>query len=144
VSYVRLFAGLIVGMVSISFVAELIEFITVQSVSGMSFEELQSNQSRYFEIRNGTAILVFKGFYSLLAAIIGGYLAAWIGGVHQRVAAYLVMGVQTISVVWAGFFSDLSASGPTWMWICLLVILPLGVWIGLQLRERKHPLRTAI
>lgn len=76
--YFKLLLGVIIGLLVITFVAEVIEFTIVKLISHKSFKELQANQSEYFNIRNRNWILVSKIFYSLFAGIIGGYLATWI------------------------------------------------------------------
>ena len=135
--YFKLIAGIIIGLLVITFVAEIIEFVTIKLVSQKSFEELQTNQSEYFKIRNRTWILLFKIFYSLLAAIIGGYLATWVSSKMARFAIYALIVIQEISIIWGAFISDFSSTGPIWMWIYLLIIIPTGIWIGYKWRSKN-------
>ena len=135
---VRIILGILVGMIAITLVAELIEFATVKFVSGESFEVLSTDQQRYFEIRNQTGILIFKMFYTLLAVAVAGYLTSWVTKFYVRVAISLLILIQIVSLIWAGFLSELSATGPTWMWIMLIVITPIGVYAGQILRERSE------
>ena len=46
--------------------------------------------------------------------------------------------IQIISLIWGGFFSDLSSTGPIWIWAYLLIITPIGIWIGYKWRRKKH------
>lgn len=131
---VRLILGVIVGLMAITFVAELIEFSTVKLVSGKSFAELSSNQEVYFEIRNQWGILVFKILYNFVAAMVGGYLVTWIAKSYATIGLYSLMGIQTLSLIWTGFLSELSDTGPLWMWIALLIVTPLGIYLGYRQR----------
>lgn len=121
-----------VGLFAITFVAELIEFFTVKLASGKDINTLTQHQEMYFEIRNTTWILIFKVFYSLLAGFVGGYLASWIAGAKAKIAIYFLTGIQVLALIWASFLSDLGASGPIWMWFYLILIIPLGIWLGYQ------------
>lgn len=134
--YLRLILGVFIGLMAITIIAESIEFYTVKFVSQKSAEYLTSESSanEYFAVRNQVLILIFKFFYSLLGAFIGGYLCAWISGSMARMGIYILILVQIAAIVWAGFISELGASGPVWMWIYLLVILPLGIWWGYKAR----------
>lgn len=132
---VRLILGIIVGLIMISLVAETIEFFTVKIASGLPFSELSDpkNQSTYFATRNTAYILGFKMIYSLLAGFVGGYVAAWISTPLNKRAIYLLIGIQISTLAWAGFFStEFSATGPLWMWMALILIVPLGIWLGHQ------------
>lgn len=135
--YVKLVFGIIIGLLVITIIAESIEFFIVKFVSQKTFAELSENQSEYFTIRNRTWILIFKIFYSLLAAIIGGYLSAWISSKMAKTAIYTLIIIQIVAIFWGGFFSEFSSTGPVWMWIYLSVILPVGIWIGYKLESKR-------
>lgn len=141
----RLIIGVLVGLFAITLVAESIEFVTVKIISGMKFSELTNNESGYFEARNTTGVLFFKATYSFLAGIIGGYLTSWISLGKPQLAIFLLIGIQILSLIWAGFFSDLSQTGPIWMWIYLIVIIPLGISFGHRiLVKKKNALQQSI
>lgn len=137
--YVRLTLGVILGMLLITIIAEGIEFVFVKIVSGETLEQLQSKQDEYFSVRNRSWILVSKMFYSLLAGIVGGYLTTWISKELAKIAIYILILLQVISLIWGGFISDLSATGPTWMWLCLIFVVPLGIWIGYKWKSKNAP-----
>lgn len=133
----KIILGIIVGLFAITFVAELIEFFTVKLVSKVPFSELTSNQEMYFNIRNTTWILIFKIFYSLLAGFVGGYLAAWISAEKAKITIYILIATQVLSLAWAGFISELGAFGPSWMWVYLIIIVPVGIWLGYKKRTSR-------
>ncbi|MEO1652617.1 MAG: hypothetical protein AAFU64_03645 [Bacteroidota bacterium] len=133
---IRLIIGVFIGLMAITFVAETIEFITVKLVTGSPFAELTQNPDSYFKVRNRTWILIFKIFYSLLGGLAGGYLATWISGKGSLLAIFILIGVQVLSLVWAGFLSELGQTGPTWMWIYLILVIPLGIWWGHRVRNQ--------
>lgn len=134
---IRLIFGVFVGLIAITVVAESVEFLTIKIVTGKQFSELTEVQNEYFEIRNTTWILVFKSLYSFIAGVIGGYLATWISSGKPQLALILLIGIQVLSLVWAGFLSELSATGPLWMWIYLILVIPLGIFIGHKMRVKK-------
>ncbi len=134
--YVRLIIGVIIGLIVITITAEVIEFTIVKLVSGKSFEDLQTNQIEYFNIRNRIWILIAKIIYSLFAGIIGGYLTTWISNELAKIAILILVLIQIVSLIWGGFFSDLSVTGPLWMWIYLLIIIPIGVWTGYKWKSK--------
>ena len=131
---IRLIVGIIVGLFAITLVTEFIEFSTVLLLSGKSAEYLANNPQEYLEIRNQTGVLIFKAVYNLIAATIGGYLLTWIAKSQAKIGMYILVGVQTLSLVWAGFFSELSSTGPVWMWIALIILTPLGIYLGYRIK----------
>jgi hypothetical protein len=128
--YIRVVLGIIIGLLVITIVAEVIEFTLVKSVSGTSFEALQADEQEYFNVRNRTWILISKVFYSLIAGIFGGYITTWISKEKAKIAIYILLFFQIVFLIWAGFISELSETGPLWMWGYLLIIIPIGIWIG--------------
>lgn len=141
--YFKLILGVIIGLLAITFITEMIEFMIVKTISNKSFEELQANQIEYFIIRNRNYILVSKMFYSLFAGIIGGYLTAWISKKMPGIAISVLVFIQVISLVWGGFVSDLSSTGPVWMWIYLLIIIPIGIWFGYKWESKNAERKSA-
>ena len=135
--YFKLVLGVIIGLLAVTLVAEIVEFIIVKSISDKSFGYLQENQSEYFNIRNRNSILIAKIGYSLFAGIIGGYLATWISKTMSNITIWILIVIQIISLIWGGFFSDLSSTGPIWMWIYLLIVVPSGIWIGYKWRTNN-------
>ena len=133
----RIFISVFVGLIAITLVAESIELITVKVISGKSFSELTANESVYFEVRNTIGILLFKILYSFLAGISGGYLASRISLSRAHLTIRLLIGIQVLSLVWAGFLSELNQTGPVWMWIYMIVIIPSGIVFGHKINLRK-------
>lgn len=131
--YLLLIVSVIAGFFIISFITEAVEFTTILSISNLSMNELRQNPSLYLELRNQTHILIFKLFYTTMAGIIGGYITAFISHYFIKTAAYSLIVLQLISLVWAAFFSSFSASLPMWMWICLIIIVPIGIFAGYRL-----------
>jgi hypothetical protein len=128
--YLRLIAALFVGLLVISLLTEAIEFLLVRLVAGQPFDYLRNNPDEYFAVRNRTWILVAKMGYSFLAAAVGGYLTARISGAKARPAVIALIGIQAAALLWAAFFSELAATGPRWMWLVLVVVIPAGIWQG--------------
>jgi len=133
----RVILGVFIGLIGITLVAESIELVTVKIVSGKSFSELTANESDYFERRNVIGILLFKILYSFFAGFAGGYLAAKISSARPQLAMLLLIVIQVLSLLWSGFFSELSQTGPTWMWIYLILVIPLGVIFGYKITLTK-------
>ncbi|MDX1521909.1 MAG: hypothetical protein R3264_09805 [Anaerolineae bacterium] len=129
-----LILGIVIGLMAITLVTELIEFTTVAILSGKSFADLSNDPQAYFAVRNRPGVLIFKIIYNFIAAIIGGYLTTWIAKSWAAIGVYLLIAIQTLLLVWAGFLSDLSTTGPVWMWIALIVITPIGIYAGYRLR----------
>ena len=130
--------GIILGLIAITIITEVIEFSTVKLLSGKSFEFLKNNQDEYFKIRNQFGVLLFKLFYNLLAAITGGYLMTWVTKSYHKIGLYVLTGIQTISLIWGGFFSEFSNTAPTWLWIALIVLTILGIYQGYHIRLKKE------
>lgn len=131
---IRLILGIMVGLVAITLVAETIEFVTVKLVSGESFAFLSSNQETYFAVRNQIGILLFKMVYNFVAAVVAGYLLSWVARQWAGIGVLVLTALQTASLIWAGFFSELAATGPMWMWIGLIVLTPLGLYFGYRFK----------
>ncbi len=130
---VRLLAGVLLGLVVISLLVESIEIILVKLVSGQSFSALTdpANQALYFEVRNRTPILILKLIYSFIGGLAGGYIASAISLKLPKTAVALLILIQGIALIWAGFISEtLSPTGSTWMWACLLFVIPFGIGLG--------------
>ena len=141
----RIIIGVFVGLIAITLVAESIEFVTVKIISGKSFSELTTDESGYFEIRNTIGILLFKILYSLLAGVTGGYLSSLISTQRPQLSVYILTGLQVLSLIWAGFFSELSQTGPIWMWIYLIIVIPMGISLGHKINvKKKNALQQSI
>ncbi len=131
-SILRLIIGVLIGLLSISVIVEVIELIIVVNISDLDFSEATNPeyQQEYFIARNAPLILAAKMIYSIIGGFVGGFLASIIAGDKAKTAVIAVTLLQIVSLIWAGFFSDFSITGPTWMWIALMIIIPIGIWIG--------------
>lgn len=124
----RLMLAVLAGLFTISLIAELIEALLVFSVSDTDWAQLSQDQEAYFAIRNQSWILIAKMGYSLLAGYVGGWVLILVATpMHYRLATFLLIGLQMLALIWAGFISGLSATGPAWMWIGLLIVIPGGI-----------------
>lgn len=139
----RLFLGIFVGLMAITLIAESIEFATVKTLSGHSFEFLKNNQDVYFKTRNQFSVIVFKLVYNLFAAAAGGYVMAWIAKSQHKIALCALIAIQTISFVWGGFFSEFSETAPTWLWVALIVLTALGIYLGHNFRIKQESVDSA-
>lgn len=72
-----------------------------------------------------------------LYSILGGYICAGVGGAAGRRAALILMvcgeliGLAAVIALWQ--------TVPHWFAIALLIVYPLAVWAGSQLRMRSEP-----
>ncbi len=143
-AYIRLLAGIIVGLFVTSIIAEVIELGLVLAVSDEAFSDLRNDQERYFEIRNHPGILASKLAYTLLAAVVGGWLAAKVAGRMSTPATYGMICVQTAALCWAGFLSELGATAPQWLWFALIVITSAGFYLGYLIATARQSGKTEV
>ena len=141
---VRSILGLIVGFLVIYIVTESIEVGLVSISSEQSMEYLMTQPVEYFKIRNTTWILVFKLFYTLFAAFLGGYLTSKIAKDLAFKTIITLSVLQGGFVIWAGFFSEMSNTGPTWMWLGLCFVLPLGIGLGHNVQSRRSQKKSGL
>ena len=135
--YIRLAIGVVAGMIVISVVAEAIELLVVLGVSGNSYETLRSDSSKYFEVRNQPYILVAKMGYTFFAAALAGLATAKIAGNARKPAIVALTVLQVGLLLWAGFISSMSTTGPREMWIGLCFAVAIGVNTGYKLLSKK-------
>ena len=124
----------IIGFVVLYLLVEGIEFAIVKLASGKSLTYLSQNPDEYFSIRNRPWILGMKIIYSFVAAISSGVLVSLLAPRTNRTYTFVFTLLQLFALIWAGFISDLSTTGPTWMWISLIVVIPVGIYLGDFLR----------
>lgn len=133
---VRIVLSVLAGLILISFITESIEFLIVKLASGQSMEYLSTNQNLYFEVRNQTGILIAKMFYTSLSAVIAGIVTTLIAKSAAKMAIGILATLQTVSLIWAGFLSDLSSTGPVWMWVALIILVPTSIFLGHRLKAQ--------
>lgn len=134
--FIRFFIGLIVGMFLLTVLTEGIEFIIIKTLSGDSFEYLSTHQKEYFEIRNQPLILFLKIIYTLGASFLAGFVATYIAQKTSTILLVSFIGIQLLGIIYGAFFSEFSDSTPLWMWVTLMVLIPLGIFYG-YLRAEK-------
>ena len=140
--FIRFLAGFFMGMITITVLTEVVEFMIVKFTSGHSLDYLSSYQDEYFEIRNRTWILGLKPLYTFLGSICGGFIATYIAKNTGKITMITLAIVQFTGLSYGAFFSEFSDSTPLWMWILLLVIVPLGIYYGYTLAENVNRKRT--
>ena len=141
---VRIIIGVVAGLIAITLIAESVEFVTIKIISGKSFAELTTDESGYFEVRNTIGILLFKILYSFFAGIVGGYLTSKISLARPQLAIFLLIGIQVLSLIWGGFYSELSQTGPIWMWIYLIIVIPMGISLGHKINVKRKTLYNIV
>ena len=135
--YVRLILGIIVTLVVLTFTIEVVEFLIVKSTSGKSMEYLTKNQSEYFSFRNQNWILVLKIIYTFISAFLAGWLGIKIVGKLQYVFLITIVSLQSLSFIYAMFFSEFKDTLHTFYWLLLLLIVLIGIYIGVKSVKNK-------
>lgn len=134
--FLRFFIGFLLGMFTITFLTEGVEFAIVKFVSGHTVDYLSSNQDEYFEIRNRPWILSLKIIYTFFGSFFGGCIATYIAKKASKITIITLIVVQFVGLIYGAFFSDFSGSTPLWMWILLLIIIPIGIYYGHLFMEK--------
>ena len=78
-----------------------------------------------------------KVVYTILGAMAGGYVTAWIAGEGRNHGLVLAV-IQTLLLIWGMFFSELGEITPVWMRITLIVITAPSIILGARLRQRAN------
>ena len=128
----RWLLGFVVGLGATTLLTEVIEYGLVSLAGGSATDPQQ-----YFAVRNRSWILGLKLFYTPAAGLLGGYLAAWIGGRSGLRLALAVALAQALSLIWAMTASPFAGSTPLWLWITLLITVPAAIGLGGWLRMRS-------
>ncbi|WP_028402841.1 hypothetical protein [Ectobacillus panaciterrae] len=131
----RIIRGIIaifVGLMVISFIAEGIEMVVVTLIHG----SYTTDQAVYFEIRNRPNVILLKFFYSGLAGLLGGYIAAWFSGRNEIRTGVILAIIQTITLIW-GMIAPPYTYTPIWVWFSLIIIMFPAVTGGAWLRSRR-------
>lgn len=129
---VRSVAGVLIGLILISLIAEPIEIFIVTRLGG----ELGDTEG-YFAVRNQTPVLIAKFCYNGLAAFAGGYGAAWIAGRRWVLHGGILAVLQTATFVWGMTASAFAGTTPVWAWVPLTFIMIGGILGGAALRGLK-------
>jgi len=134
--HVRSIVGVLAGLLLISLIAEGIEFALVTALRGGS---TQPDAVAYFAVRNQPGVLALKLVYNNVAALAGGYVAAWVAGRMAVLHGLLLAIVQAAGLVYGMTVSGYADFTPTWMWFALLVTMPPAVVLGSSLRAKRTP-----
>ncbi len=140
--FIRFFIGFLTGMFTITLFTEAIEFSIVKFTSGQTVDYLSSYQEEYFKIRNQSWILGLKLFYTFLGAFFGGFVATYISKNASRITLIALIVVQFAGLIFGAFFSEFSKLTPFWMWILLLIIVPIGIYYGHLIAEKRNAIKT--
>lgn len=118
--------ALFVGMATITFLTESIEYGLVAWVNG----GIPDETGRYWEVRNGGLFLSAKMVYNTLAAVVGGWLTARIVGWRPGLHGVVLASLQTGGFVYALLSPSLRETGPLWMWLALIPLTIAGIAVG--------------
>jgi hypothetical protein len=126
--------AILAGLFLISAVAEGVEFLLVAALHG----SVTSDQEVYFAIRNRPSVLAAKFLYNGLAALLGGYAAAWIAGRARVLHGAALALLQLSGLLYGMTASPYAPTTPLWMWVGLCVTMPPLVLLGAWLRDRPR------
>jgi len=127
----RYILSLFIGLVTISIVTEGIEYIIVSVVMGV--EPNPDDPTAYFTARNSMLVLILKHIYNFLAGALSGLLTAKIAGNKQLLMAWILIGAQTIAIIWGISNPEISKWLPLWLWITIWLSTAIGVYFGARL-----------
>ncbi len=125
--------AVVAGLVLISLIVEPIEFLVV----GLLNRGLTTDPDLYFQVRNQPAVLAAKLVYNSAAAIVGGWVTAWVARRAPVAHGIALAVVQTAAFGWAVANPGLRQSTPDWMWACLIVLTFAGIIVGALLQSRR-------
>lgn len=125
--------AVVAGLVLITLIVEPIEFALVALANG----GVTTDQDVYFAVRNQPAFLAAKLVYNSLAAIAGGYAAAWLAGRAPMAHGIVLALVQTVAFGWALSQPTVRPTTPDWVWACLIALSFAGILAGSALRRRR-------
>ena len=130
---VRSIVGIVAGLLVITLIAEGIEFALVSALNG----GVETDQERYFAIRNQTGVLIAKLFYNSLAAFAGGYAAARVAGRAALYHGIALAAIQTATFVWGMTLSEFAGTTPLWAWLALTVLMIAFIVLGARMQEKE-------
>lgn len=135
----RTVAGVFAGLMSITLIAEGIEFGLVTALHGSVTQDPQV----YFGVRNQPWVLGLKLLYNTVAALAGGWVCAWIAGRLEMLHGMLLAVVQTAGFIYGMTASPYANTTPLWMWIALTVLSAVAIVWSAHLRSRKKSAAAA-
>jgi hypothetical protein len=121
------------GLVLISIIVELLEFGLVTLVNG----EVTTDPDIYYRVRNTPAFLATKVVYNTAAAIVGGWVAAWLARRAPLAHGLVLAIIQTLAFGLALVTPTLRRSTPDWMWVCLIVVTFAGIMTGSLVQRHR-------
>ncbi|MBL8514746.1 MAG: hypothetical protein JNJ55_12220 [Betaproteobacteria bacterium] len=126
--------GVVAGLILVSMLVEGLEFGLVTAIHGKPTKD----PVVYFAIRNQGWFLGFKLVYNTAAAVVGGFVAAWIAGYAPVKHGVALAIVQTLAFGWALTQPDVRQTTPDWAWLALIVVSFAGIVWGARLRARRR------
>src|SRR4051794_12841026 len=95
--WARMLAGVVIGMVVVTMLAEAMEFATVTVANG----GFTTDPPVYFGLRNRPSIITFSLFYKTVAGVSGGFMAAWIARQKKLLVGISLAALQAATLLWA-------------------------------------------
>jgi hypothetical protein len=121
---VRTLIAVVVGFLSIGFLVRFTDMLFARLVAGW---DAKNPPLYYFAISLGT---------DFVYSIVGGYVCALIAEEHRRKATlWLIVLGEILGVAVQAYIWNLV---PHWYGFGLLILYPLGVWIGSKLRGESE------
>jgi hypothetical protein len=134
VSPIRSVVAILGGIAVISLVVETLEFTLVTAVSGGSITDMAG----YFSVRNRPAILTAKLVYNTLAAILGGYVTAKIGGTREPLHTGVAAVIQTAALIWGFTVGEYASFTPACARIALVLLMGPAMMAGGMIRAKAR------
>lgn len=121
------------GLIVLSVVAEGVEIGLVSAVNGG-----MPSPDDYFDVRNQPFILGLKFIYNSVAAIIAGFVVAWIAKADEMRAAVTLAVVQTLLFIWGMTLSEYAGSLHLMVWIPITLLMIIGIVLGAFLKLTRR------
>jgi hypothetical protein len=127
-SVLAVLAG-IVAMSAVSFAIEIpLRMLTLRLFSS-SFPDRAT-------LDTSLGWMVSQSLYTVPAAILGGYVAAWVAS-RREVAHAVAMAIVQELLILALMFNP-PHPVPPWLWAVALIVTPAAIICGGYLRSRRH------
>jgi len=129
----RSFVSVVGALVVVTLIAETLEFFLIALFHG----GFVTDQDLYFSIRNSAVFIPLKLGYNFGAAVVAGYVLAWIAGYKEMTHCIVVASLQTLSFLWAIFDPEISTTAPLWLWVLFIIFTIPGFFVGVKWRLKK-------
>ena len=125
--------AVLAGLLLISVVVESLEFALVALVNG----GVTTDPNSYMAIRNRPAFLAAKLGYNTAAALVGGWVCAWLARRDPITHGMVLAAIQTVAFGWAVTTPPVRQSTPDWMWASLIVVTFAAIVAGSLLQRQR-------